>query len=345
MCLEESEKTEGMTNTVIILLGPTGVGKSSVSVLLAKILNTEIISADSMQIYRHMDIGTAKPTFEERTMVKHYMIDIVNPWETYSTGRYIEAVVPIIEKLHRKGKVPIVVGGTGLYIKAMTRGIFSGPSADWSLRDDLLTLEKEEKGSLYNFLKDIDLETAKRITPNDTRRIIRALEVCLKSDSSMSELQKKMTKPLPYDFIKIGLCRDRKELYRMIEQRVDNMIREGLVGEVKMVVNLIKEKEKRRNGETEKKRITESPNHRVTVSSFSSMQAIGYKEIALYLEGEITLEEAIRLIKKRSKRYAKRQFTWFKKEEGIHWIDITGIYDSNMILNLISDILSLTSKR
>jgi tRNA dimethylallyltransferase len=345
LCLEESEKTEGMTNTVIILLGPTGVGKSSVSVLLAKILNTEIISADSMQIYRHMDIGTAKLTFEERTMVKHYMIDIVNPWETYSTGRYIETVVPIIEKLHRKGKVPIVVGGTGLYIKAMTRGIFSGPSADWSLRDDLLTLEKEEKGSLYNFLKDIDLETAKRITPNDTRRIIRALEVCLKSDSIMSELQKKMTKPLPYDFIKVGLCRDRKELYRMIEQRVDNMINDGLVEEVKMVVNLIKETGKLGNWETGKRRITESPNHRVTVSSFSSTQAIGYKEIALYLQGEITLKEAIRLIKKRSKRYARRQFTWFKKEEGIHWIDITGIDDSNMVLNLISDILSLTSKR
>jgi tRNA dimethylallyltransferase len=321
-----------MTNKVIILLGPTGVGKSSASVLLANILNTEIISADSMQIYRHMNIGTAKPTFEERIMVKHYMIDIINPWETYSTGRYIEAVVPVIEKLHRKGKVPIVVGGTGLYIRAMTRGIFSGPSADWSLRDNLLTLEKEEKGSLYNFLKNIDLETAERITPNDTRRIIRALEVFLKSDSSMSELQKKMTKPLPYGFIKIGLCRDRKDLYGIIEQRVDKMINDGLVEEVKMVVNLIKERGKRG--------ITESPNHSVTVSSFSSMQAIGYKEIALYLEGDITLEEAIRLIKKRSKRYAKRQFTWFKKEEGIHWIDITGIDDPNEIFMRTKHILN-----
>jgi tRNA dimethylallyltransferase len=329
-----------MTRKVIILLGPTGVGKSGVSILLAKSLDTEIISADSMQIYRHMDIGTAKPTFEERTIVKHHMIDVVNPWETYSTGKYVEAVVPIIEELHKTEKIPIVVGGTGLYIKAMTRGIFSGPSADWLLRENLLSLEKEEKGSLYNILKDLDLEAAGRITPNDTRRIIRALEVCLKSDSSMSELQKKKTKPLPYEFIKIGLWRDRKELYRMIEQRVDNMIRDGLVEEVEMVVNLIGEMEKRRNGETEEKRITKSPNHRVTVSSFSSMQAIGYKEIALYIEGGIALKDAIRLIKKGSKSYAKRQFTWFRKEEGIHWIDITGIDDSGLILNLISDFLT-----
>jgi tRNA dimethylallyltransferase len=329
-----------MTRKVIILLGPTGVGKSGVSIFLAKSLDTEIISADSMQIYRHMDIGTAKPTFEERTIVKHHMIDVVNPWETYSTGKYVEAVVPIIEELHKTEKIPIVVGGTGLYIKAMTRGIFSGPSADWLLRENLLSLEKEEKGSLYNILKDLDLEAAGRITPNDTRRIIRALEVCLKSDSSMSELQKKKTKPLPYEFIKIGLWRDRKELYRMIEQRVDNMIRDGLVEEVEMVVNLIGETEKRRNGETEEKRITKSPNHRVTVSSFSSMQAIGYKEIALYIEGGIALKDAIRLIKKGSKSYAKRQFTWFRKEEGIHWIDITGIDDSGLILNLISDFLT-----
>lgn len=123
---------------VIILLGPTGVGKTGASLLLAKKLGTDIISADSMQIYRHMDIGTAKPTPDQMAMVKHHMIDIVEPWESYSTGKYIDAVVPIIEGLHRKGKIPIVAGGTGLYIKAMTRGIFRGPSADWSLRESLL---------------------------------------------------------------------------------------------------------------------------------------------------------------------------------------------------------------
>jgi len=329
-----------MTNKVIIILGPTGVGKSTASILLAKAINTEIISADSMQIYRHMDIGTAKPTKEERISIKHHMIDIVDPWEVYSTGKYIEAVIPIIEELHRKRRIPIVVGGTGLYIKAMTEGIFSGPSADWTLRENLSSTEKQEKGSLYSFLRDLDPEAAERIIPTDIRRVIRALEVCLKSDSSITEMQRKMTKPLPYEFIKIGLYRDRKELYRIIEKRVDKMFDVGLINEVKTVIDLIKDAEMRRCGDAEKNRTLDSPTHRFADLPLLSMQAIGYKEIALYLEGKIILEEAIGLIKKGSKRYAKRQFTWFKKEEGIQWLDITGIHDSGMIFNLVSDVLS-----
>jgi len=301
-------------NKVIVLLGPTGVGKTGVSILLAKALNTEIISADSMQIYRHMDIGTAKPTPEEEAEVTHHMIGIAEPCETFSTGKYIEAVTPIIESIRRKGTIPIVVGGTGLYIKAMTRGIFSGPSADWNLRKELISMEEEEKGSLYNYLKELDPDAAEKITPNDTRRIIRALEVCIKSTTSMSEMQKKFTKPLPYEFIKIGLQRERKELYRMIEIRVDEMIDRGLVQEVKTILEMNPER--------------------------TPMQAIGYKEIAMYLSGEIALEEAIRLVKRGTKRYAKKQFTWFNKEEGIHWIDITGIHDNTLILNLILNILS-----
>lgn len=304
-------------NKVIILLGPTGVGKTGVSILFAKALNTEIISADSMQIYRHMDIGTAKPTFVERAMVKHHMIDIVDPWESYSTGRYITAVASIIEGLHKTEKIPIVVGGTGLYIKAMTRGIFSGPSADWTLREKLLSIEKEEKGFLFNYLKELDPEAAEKITPNDTRRIVRALEVCLTSKETMTEIQKKLTQPLPFEFIKIGLSKERKELYWMIEKRVDKMIIDGLVDEVKKVVEMI--------------RSTETP--------LPSMQAIGYKEIAMYLHGKITLEEAVRLIKRGTKRYAKRQFTWFKKEEGIQWVDTTGIDDSKEIFMRVNYIL------
>ncbi len=305
-------------NKVIILLGPTGVGKTGVSLLLAKKLDTDIISADSMQIYRHMDIGTAKPTPEERSVVKHHMIDIVEPWESYSAGKYIDAVVPIIEGLHRKGKIPIVAGGTGLYIKAMTRGIFSGPSADWSLRERLLTGEKAENGSLYKYLGELDHEAAEKITPNDTRRIIRALEVSLKSASNISDMQKLFTRPLPYDFIKIGLSRDRKELYSLIEKRVDKMIANGLEEEVKNVLRLIEAS---------------------SVSPLPSMQAIGYKETAMYLQGKISRDEAVGLIKRGSKRYAKRQFTWFRKEEGISWVDITGIYDSSIGLDRVCDIL------
>jgi tRNA dimethylallyltransferase len=300
---------------VIILLGPTCVGKTRTAILLAQALQTEIISADSMQIFRHMDIGTAKPSKQEREMVKHHMIDIVDPWESYSTGKYIRAVTPVIEGLHRKGNIPVVTGGTGLYIKAMTRGIFRGPSADWNLREELLSMEHEEKGYLYAYLKDLDPEAAEKITPNDTRRIIRALEVILTSNTTMSGMQKKCTLPLPYDFVKIGLTRERKELYRMIEERVDAMLDEGLVHEVKKVIDMV-------NGHCENLSCP-SP-----IAPCSSMQAIGYKETAQYLSGEIPLEEAIRLIKQGTKRYAKRQFTWFRKEEGIRWMNITGIQES-----------------
>ena len=290
---------------VIILLGPTGVGKTGTSILLAKAFDTEIISADSMQIYRGMDIGTAKPSEGQRAAVKHHMIDIVDLSEPYSVGRYIEDVKPIIETLHKKGKIPIVVGGTGLYIKAMTRGIFSGPSADWKLRDELVALEEEQNGVLYNYLQELDPDAAAKIMPADTRRIIRALEVCLKTKQGISELQQRLTKPLACEFIKIGLTRDRNELYKIIEERVDGMIKAGLVDEVKKILSMNPDK--------------------------IPMQAIGYKEIAMYINGNIKLEEAVRLIKRGTKRYAKRQFTWFKKEEDIHWIDITGIHDSNEI--------------
>jgi tRNA dimethylallyltransferase len=289
-------------NKVIILLGPTGVGKTGVAVLLAKKLNTEIISADSMQIYRHMDIGTAKPSPEERGLVGHHMIDIVDPSQSFSTGKYVSAVEPLIESLHKKGKIPVIAGGTGLYIRAMTRGIFSGPPADWKLRRELLALEEEERGYLHRRLKESDPAAAEKITANDTRRIVRALEVFIKSRTSMSGMQKDLTRPLPYSFIRIGLTRERKELYAMIERRVESMIESGLVEEVKTILAMAPDR--------------------------TPMQAIGYKEIAMHLRGEISLDKAVGLIKKGTRRYAKRQFTWFRKEEDIHWIDITGIHNS-----------------
>lgn len=309
---------------LIILLGPTGIGKTSASILLAKEINSEIISSDSMQIYRHMDIGTAKPSPEERQAIQHHMIDIVDPWESYSTGEYIEEVQPIINSIHQQGKVPIIVGGTGLYIKAMTRGIFNGPSADWELRNELLGKEATKKGFLFEYLKSLDPLTASKIESADIRRIIRALEVCLKSDSTMSEAHESLTQPLPYEFIKIGLTRDRKELYGMIEKRVDAMINQGLVEEVKQLLGLLNSS-----------LITHN-------SSLSSMQAIGYKEIALHLSGEISLKEAIDLVKKRSRNYAKRQFTWFRKEGGITWIDVTGIHDPDEIFQKVMANLPLT---
>jgi tRNA dimethylallyltransferase len=294
---------------ILILLGPTGVGKTGVSLLLAKELGTEIISADSMQIYRGMDIGTAKPSREERAEVVHHMIDIVDPTEAFSAGRYIETVVPVIEGLHRRGKVPLIVGGTGLYIRAMTRGIFSGPSADWTLREELLSVEQEEPGSLYSYLLGIDAVAAGKIERNDTRRILRAIEVCVKGRERMSLLQEKLTSPLPYDFVKIGLVRERKELYGMIDSRVDAMIREGLEEEVKRLLDLCPDR--------------------------TPLQAIGYKEMAGYFKGEISRDEAVRLVKRNTRRYAKRQASWFKKEGGISWIDVTGAFYAEEILEMM----------
>lgn len=296
-------------NKVIILLGPTGVGKTSASILLAKALNTEIISADSMQIYRHMDIGTSKPSKEEMSEVKHHMIDIVEPCETFSAGKYIEHVVPIIEGLHAQGKIPLIVGGTGLYIKAMTRGIFSGPSADWALRERLLLMEEREKGCLYRRLRRLDPGAASRVMPSDTRRIVRALEVCLKTRTGITNLQRNLTRPLPYEFIRIGLTRQRRELYQLIEKRVDAMLSSGLVEEVRALLLM-------NPGKT-------------------AMQAIGYKEVALFLKGEISLDGVVGMIKKRSKNYAKRQFTWFRQEKEIDWLDITGFSGSGEIYRAI----------
>ncbi|MBF0558615.1 MAG: tRNA (adenosine(37)-N6)-dimethylallyltransferase MiaA [Nitrospirae bacterium] len=315
---------------VILLIGPTGVGKTSVSILIAKTLHSEIISADSMQVYRHMDIGTAKPSVDEQRQIKHHLIDVVEPWESFSTGQYITAVVPLIDRLLEDGKTPLVTGGTGLYIKAMTRGIFSGPSADWKLRNEFIDKERDDPGYLYKSLKSLDPGAASRIMPGDTRRIIRAMEVCLKSSSTMTAQHQMHTKPLPYEFVKIGLTRDRKELYRLIDERVDQMMERGLLKEAGSVIELIKSEGHRQLP------IAGSTSPLV----YSSMQAIGYKEMAMHLNGEISLVEATALIKQRSRNYAKRQFTWFRKEAGIKWIDMTGIFDTEEMCGNVLQIIS-----
>ncbi len=294
---------------VIVLLGPTASGKTSLSILIAKALKTEIISADSMQIYRGMDIGTAKPTKEQLTQVPHHMIDIVEPSERFSVGQYIRAVVPIIERLHSEGKIPLVVGGTGLYIRAMTKGLFEVPQPPQGLREKLKEIAKEDPQSLYTELQKLDPEKAEELNPTDLRRIIRALEVIFTTGKAMSDLQKNLTRRFPYEFIKIGIKRDRKELYKLIEQRVDEMFNEGLVDEVRRFL------EKR--------------------PSEVALQAIGYKEVIEYLQGTCSLEETIRKVKKATKAYAKRQFTWFKKEPSIQWVDITGLYEPEEIFRKV----------
>ncbi|MCK5504778.1 MAG: tRNA (adenosine(37)-N6)-dimethylallyltransferase MiaA [Thermodesulfovibrionia bacterium] len=298
------------TNTVVILLGPTGVGKTGFSLLLAKALNTEIISADSMQIYQHMDIGTAKPSRRELKEVRHHLINLLLPHESFSAGMFKKTAVEVIDRLHREGKTPLVVGGTGLYIKTLTRGLFEGPEADWSFREGLMEKEKERgKGYLYQYLKTVDPIAAKKINPNDTRRIIRSLEVSIKGRKTISELQDISTKPQDYHFVKIGLSRERKELYALIERRVDTLMEKGLVKETEKLLQMNPQK--------------------------TSLQALGYKEMKLYLDGMINIEAAVKLLKKRTKMYAKRQFTWFRKEPGITWVDITGIMNAEEIFSKV----------
>lgn len=312
-----------MKNLVLILSGPTAVGKTEISIYLAKLLKTEIISSDSMQIYKFMDIGTAKPSVEQRKIVYHHMIDIVDPWEYFSTGQYMDIVKVIIQKLFGLGKIPLIVGGTGLYLRAMTEGIFEGTDADWTLRKRLIEKERENPGYLYSLLQKVDSQSASKINFRDLRRTIRALEVFLKENRAISEIQKNYTKPLPYDFLKVGISRDRKELYQRIEKRVDLMIQQGLVEEVVKILKIIK------------KNIVKIDR------PIPSLQAIGYKEIAGYLADFYSLEEAIRLIKKRTKMYAKRQFTWFRKEKDITWFDITSRSDYENISREILQTLKL----
>ncbi|MBI4687963.1 MAG: tRNA (adenosine(37)-N6)-dimethylallyltransferase MiaA [Nitrospirae bacterium] len=297
-------------NKIIILLGPTCVGKTGASILFAKALNTEIVSADSMQIYRHMDIGTAKPSPPELKEVRHHLINILEPKESFSAGLFRDMATSIINELHSRGRIPVIAGGTGLYIRTLTQGLFDAPNADWHLREKLMEEERLfGKGHLHEKLKGIDPKSAEKINPNDVRRTVRALEVSLKKDKPISELQHLHTHPVPYEFIKIGLSRDRKELYRLIEQRVDGMMAKGLVQETE---ELLKKNPQR-----------------------TAMQSLGYKEISLYLNGDITLEEAVRLLKKRTKMYAKRQFTWFKKEPDIKWADITGCNRASEVFDKI----------
>jgi len=295
---------------VIIILGPTGVGKTGLSILLAKKLNTEIISADSMQVYRHMDIGTAKPSSAELKAVPHHLINILSPEQKFSVGLFREKAVKVIDSLHGMGKIPLLVGGTGLYIRSITRGLFEGPGADDSLRKKMEDEEKKHgRGHLYNKLFTIDPDAAGKINPGDTRRVIRALEVSLIDGNNISESQRLSTIPSDYDFFKIGLLRDRKELYKIIEDRVDRMIEKHPLDETKELLKL-------------------NPNQ-------TALQALGYKEMKLYIDGDVDMEEAVRLIKKRTKMYAKRQFTWFKKEPDIIWVDISGVFDKQEIYSKV----------
>ncbi len=285
---------------LVIVLGPTAVGKSEHALELAQRFDMEIINTDSMQVYRGMDIGSAKPSPAQRKLVTHHLIDIKNPDEDFSAAQFRKEALNSIASLHRKGKLPLLVGGTGLYIRALTRGLFPAPPADQRLREELKEQQKNKgKWYLHRELTKIDPAAASRIHPNDTFRVIRALEVFHLTGKSISEQhQNHQFKESYFNVLKIGLTRDRKELYDRIERRVDLMITSGLAEEVKSLL---------------------TKGYPPTIKPF---QSLGYKQVLGFLQGETDMDEAVQLIKRNTKRYAKRQITWFKKDKEIQWITL-----------------------
>ncbi len=286
-----------MKKKLVVIAGPTAVGKSRVAIEIATSLGGEIVNADSMQVYRHMDIGTAKPEKEDLKRVPHHMIDIVDPDEDFNAGTYTEMARWVIDRIHERGRVPVVVGGTGLYIRTLTRGIFHGPGKNEAIRRHLEEMmERDGLPTLYDLLREVDPEGASRIHPRDRLRIVRALEVYHLTGVPISRWQRTHGfREEPYETLKIGLYMERELLYKRIEERVDEMMEKGLLEEVRTLLKMGYGPE------------------------LKPMQGLGYREMCSFLRGEMELDEAVRLIKRNTRRYAKRQFTWFRKEEGMEW--------------------------
>ena len=288
---------------ILVLVGPTGVGKSDVALHAAMRLSGEIVSADSRLLYRLMDIGTAKPDAAMRQAVPHHLVDVADPDRQYTSKDYEREARKVVGDILGRGHLPVVVGGTGLYVRALLEGIFDGPAADRALRENLReTARLKGKEFLWKKLAEVDPDKARSIAPQNLSRVIRALEVFDLTGRPMTVLEKG-TAPMGVASVKIGLMRDRKDLYRLIEQRVDRMIESGLVDEVKRLVAV---------------GYAGSPVVR---------NSLGYREVLRHLEGSLSLEDAIDLIKKNTRHFAKRQITWFAKDKGIIWLDVTGRSD------------------
>jgi tRNA dimethylallyltransferase len=287
-----------MKKLLVVIVGPTAVGKSAVAIELAERIGGEIVSCDSRQVYKYLDIGTAKPTKAERKRVPHHLIDMVTPDEEFNAFLYAQKARQTISGIHNKKKVPILIGGSGLYTKAVIDGIFPGVGKSESIRKKL---EKSTSATLHKRLRKIDAETAERLHPNDKLRIIRALEVYQLTGEPISAFQSALSPKRPgYNLMLIGLRRQRSELYQRINERVEGMLTKGLIEEVKDLI---------------KKGFSQD---------LLASRGLGYKEIIGYLKGEYDLAEAIRLLKRNTRRFAKRQITWYNQEERIHWIEVKG---------------------
>ncbi len=290
---------------VILIFGPTGVSKTDLSIRLAENMG-EIISADSMQIYRGMDIGTAKVSQEERNTVAHHLIDIVDPETHYTANHFYKDALRLIQEINQRGKLPFVVGGTGLYFKALIHGLFEGPERDDDLRSSLEDLSRRSDDYLHQKLKTVDPKGAMKIHQNDKKRLIRALEVYQLTGKPISDHWEDQLETERFDFLNIGLTLDRAELYQRIDERCDKMIDLGLIKEV------------------------EALKMRGCTPDLPSMKGIGYRHFIPYLNKELGLDECIRLFKRDTRRFAKRQWTLFLRIDNTHWYrpgDFSGIRD------------------
>lgn len=299
---------------LIILTGPTSVGKTSLSIHLARAVNGEIISADSMQVYKYMDIGTAKITQEEMGGIPHYLISEFNPDEEFNVVKFQKYAKKYIDLIYKKNKIPILVGGTGFYIQALLYDIdFEEHTSDTSYREELTQLAKS-KGSLYlhEMLANLDPNSAKAIHPNNVKRIIRALEYIKQTGEPISaHNEAQRMKESPYQYRYFVLTKDRTKLYEVINQRVDIMIEKGLVNEVRQLLDMGYNKE------------------------MVSMQGLGYKELIDYLEDNCSLDEAIYRLKRDTRHYAKRQLTWFKREKDVTWVNKDEFSSEDEILDFM----------
>lgn len=299
---------------VLVLIGPTAIGKTALSLELADRFSCEIVSVDSMQVYRHMDIGTAKPSAQEQSRVTHHLIDIVNPDEQFDTAQFVQHALSAIDLIINKNKIPLLTGGTGMYLKALLQGLFDHDTvADKTVRDNLASrLEREGNVKLHSQLQDVDPDTAARIHPNDTHRLLRALEIFLVSGKPWSQhLQEQPSPPVQFKkILQIGLNCDRQLLYERIDKRSGLMMQGGLIHEVEGL---------RKMGYT---------------SSLPSMQSIGYRHANNYIDGVWDMDETMRLLMRDTRRYAKRQMTWFGSNQAIQWFD----------RNATEDVVKITGK-
>ena len=298
---------------VLILVGPTAIGKTALSLTLADRYECEIVSVDSMQVYRYMDIGTAKPSLEEQERVAHHLIDIVDPDKQFDAAQFVKYALAAIDLITGAGKIPLLTGGTGMYLKALLKGLFDfETSSDPSVRENLANrLEKEGPAKLFDQLREVDPVTADRIHPNDTQRLLRAMEIYMMSGKPWSEYLKDQPAP-PVIFnrlMQIGLTCDRQQLYERIEQRSKIMIQEGLIEEVEGL---------RKMGYT---------------SDLTSMQSIGYRHANNYIDGLWDMDEMMRLLVRDTRRYAKRQLTWFGNDPKLKWFERNAAEDVIQIID------------